>query len=92
MSEITTGEINETGISWDHDTGDIIIDTRRKAIENKLRKFGFKPIRSEVNGYTSFSVNEKDLIVSFRKRKRLSEEERERRSQRMREMHSGREN
>lgn len=85
-------EVIETGINWDHDTGQIHIDTRRKSVESKLRKLGFKPVRSEATGYTSFRLTEDDIVVSFRKKKRLNEEERAHRAKRLARVRSSRKN
>lgn len=68
-------EICETGITWDHDTGDIWVSTRRPAVATKLRKCGLKAEKGG-NGYYNFQATEDDLIIGFRKKKRLSEKRR----------------
>lgn len=65
-------DVTETAINWDHDSGEIYICTRKKAIVTKLTNLGFKPIRSEVHGYTTFKVKDKLLKLSFRAPKKMS--------------------
>lgn len=60
-------EIQETGITWDHDTGDIWIDTRRKKVANRLKALGLKPIH-ELADYTSFRTTDSEITISFRKK------------------------
>lgn len=62
-----TDDVIETAINWDHDTGEIYLCTRRKSVANKLSKMGFKAIRSEVHGYTTFKVQDTELKISLRK-------------------------
>lgn len=59
-------EICETGITWDHDTGDIWISTRRKGVAQKLRRLGLDGERGG-NGYFNFHTDEKKFRLSFRK-------------------------
>ena len=70
------GDIIETGVNWDHDTGEIVVSTRRNSIKSKLLKIGLRPVRDEANGYTTFKASEKDLKLSFRAPKKLSDEQR----------------
>lgn len=70
-------EIQETGVTWDHDTGEIWVSTRKRSIATKLIKAGFEPIYNEPSGYTSFKSNEDLLGITIRRRRRLSASERE---------------
>ena len=60
------GDIVETGINWDHETGEIVISTRRRAVESKLRRLGLVPTTNEgPNGYVTFRTTQDCLRVRF---------------------------
>jgi len=67
-------DIVETGITWDHDQGTIMVSTRRRAVASKLKRLGLQP--TENHGYTNFVASEKELRISFRKPYKLSPERR----------------
>jgi hypothetical protein len=58
--------------NWDHDTGDIEVCTRSRAMKTKLRKLGLKPIRDGVADYATFRAHEDRLRLSLRKPKNMS--------------------
>lgn len=72
-------EIIETGITWEHDTGDIVISTRSRRIASKLRSLGLEGDGNGVDGdYETFRATENELRISFRKRRRATAAELER--------------
>jgi len=75
---MSIGDVTETGITWDHDTGEIFISTRRRAVESKLKKLGLKPDREDVGGYTTFLTHEDCISIGFRAKRKLSPEQRAR--------------
>jgi hypothetical protein len=79
-----SGDITETAINWDHDTGIITVCTRKKAIVSKLRKLGLVPIRDDVAGYTTFRAKESQLKVGLRGPRKMSEDQRKAAGDRLR--------
>jgi hypothetical protein len=80
------GDIKETGISWDHDTGRIVISTRRKAVVSKLKKLGLSPARGfeeSPEGYTTFIADENKVRVGFRAPRKLTDAQRQEAAERM---------
>jgi hypothetical protein len=72
------GDIIETGINWDHETGEVVVSTRRKGIALRLKRAGFEPLRDEgPAGYVTFKAHESELRVSLNRRRKASEAQRE---------------
>ena len=70
-------DLIETAVNWDHDTGEIVVSTRRRGIASKLRKMGLKPATEEdPHGYETFHTTEDVLTVGFRhkKKRKLSQD------------------
>ena len=65
-------EIPETAISWEHDTGTIHIDTRSKAVTNRLIKLGFKPENPTSDDYMSFRTHESELRITLSRKREPS--------------------
>ena len=62
-------DLVETAVNWDHDTGEIVISTRKRSVISKLKKLGLKPDRDGgPHGYSTFYTNDKEFIVGFRNR------------------------
>ena len=60
-------DLVETGINWEHDTGNICISTRKASLTNKLKRMGLVPDNDEgPNGYATFKSNDKSLSISIR--------------------------
>jgi hypothetical protein len=71
MCEEVMKDLCETGVNWDHDSGEIVISTRRRGIASKLRKIGLKPDTEEdPHGYETFRTTEDVLTVGFRHKKK----------------------
>lgn len=81
-------EICDTGITWDHDTGQVWVSTRRKGIASKLQKLGFEPQETGPNGYTNFTADEEDLRISFRRPKKMTQAQRKAAATRMKAVRS----
>ena len=65
-----SSEIIETAVNWDHDTGEIVISTRKRSIASKLKKLGLVPTNDEgPTGYSTFHTTDKQILVGFRCRK-----------------------
>jgi len=68
-----TEEIRETGLSWDHDTGDVCISTRSQKVANRLRKLGFAPEDPDSKDYLTFRAKDSELRVRFGRKRPQSE-------------------
>ena len=58
-------EIIETGITWDHDYGTVVVSTRSQAVANRLRALSFEPDDPKSKDYLTFRADESDLKVRF---------------------------
>ena len=67
------GEIVETGITWEHDTGNIVISTRSQKIANRLKSLGLAPDYNESDDYLTFRSSEADLRITITRRKSATE-------------------
>lgn len=76
--ETMSGEIIETGITWEHDTGKIVISTRSRKVAAKLRALGFESESEDRDmDYTTFRAMEDELRIGFRRRRRATAAQRE---------------
>ena len=79
-----SSEIIETSLNWDHETGEIVVSTRRAGVAAKLERLGLKAVRDEgPTGYKTFKTTQDNLRVGFRAPKKLSEEQREKVARRL---------
>ncbi len=63
-------EIIETAVSWDHDTGEVTVDTRRRSIATRLRKLGFAVTYDKDSGYYQLRTKDHELGISFFRRRK----------------------
>ena len=63
-------EIIETAVSWDHDTGEVTVDTRRRSIATRLRRLGFALTYDKGSGYYQFRTKESELGIGFFQRRK----------------------
>jgi hypothetical protein len=63
-------EIIETAVTWDHDTGDVTVDTRRRRIASRLRKLGFTVTFDKGSGYYQLRAKDNELGITFYRRRR----------------------
>jgi len=70
--------IHETCFTWDHDTGQIFIDTTQRTMKTKLKRLGLEPY-NVFDELSSYSAYEDDVTITVRKRKarKISKEHKE---------------
>ena len=61
-------EIKETAITWEHDTGLIVISTRSRKIAGKLRRLGLKQEGDPTEDYATFRTTQAFLRVGLNRR------------------------